>query len=118
VTEGDAPLWRSATEFAWAPPDHALVKVPMVSSEIVQFENLLRTQEVTVPRRYSVGGNVAWIAWPPSIDRKLLEDAAARIKRPLLVVRDTNAVALPDPISDHPLLLKLQRVFDPQHKFS
>ncbi|MCE9555890.1 MAG: FAD-binding protein [Planctomycetes bacterium] len=118
VMEDDASLWRSATEFAWAPPDHALVKVPLIPGEIAKLESLLGVHEVTVPRRYSVGGNVAWIAWPPSLDRKLLKDVPAHLKRPLQVVCDTASVAPPAAVSDHPMLLKLQSVFDPQHKLS
>jgi len=118
VIENDASLWRSATEFAWVPQDHALVKSPMIPGEITQWESLLGVYEVAIPRRYSVGGNVAWIAWPPSIDRKRLEDAAARIRRPILVVRDQTSAVLQESVNNHPLLLKLQCVFDPQHKLS
>lgn len=118
VIEDDASMWQSITEFAWAPPDHALVKLPMIPCEIAKLESLLGAYEVAFPRRYSVGGNVAWIAWPPSLDRKLLNHVAAQLKRPILVVCDRTLAVLPAAVCNHPMLLKLRSVFDPQNKFS
>lgn len=118
VIEDDASLWQSIAEFAWSPADHALVKLPTLPGQIAHLESLLQAHEIAIPRRYSVGGNVAWLAWPPTIDRKLLEEAAAQLKRPILVVRDTAFATLPAATGNRPLLLKLQNVFDPQRKFS
>ena len=118
LIEDDAALWQSAAEFDWAPADHALAKMPLVSSQIADLESALAGAASEIPRRYSVGGNAAWLAWrPSSVERSLLHAAAERLGRKLLTVRD------PDPsasltVESHPLLLKLLSVFDPPQKYS
>jgi glycolate oxidase FAD binding subunit len=64
ILEGpdDAALWHGAREFTWVPPDAALVKVPLTPARIAALETALEGPDV--PRRYSAGGQVVWIAWP------------------------------------------------------
>ena len=54
--------WKSVCEFAWAPPQCLLVKVPLTAGEIVRLDHAL--EPVGTPRRYSIAGNVAYLAWP------------------------------------------------------
>jgi len=56
--EADLALWREARELAWSPAGAAMVKVPITSARIPALDEALHD----LPRRYSVGGNVAWIA--------------------------------------------------------
>ncbi len=49
-------------EANWVPHDHALIKVPITSAKVVAFERALRVFDNLF--RFSVAGNVAWIAWP------------------------------------------------------
>jgi glycolate oxidase FAD binding subunit len=60
VVEGEAELtlWREARELVWAPAGAAMVKVPVTPARIPALNEAVRD----LPRRYSVGGNVAWIA--------------------------------------------------------
>lgn len=60
----EAALWRDAREFAWVPPGWALVKVPLTPRRIVELESALAGKAPL--RRYSGGGNVAWVALPES----------------------------------------------------
>ncbi len=60
----EASLWREAREFAWVPTDWALIKIPLTPKRIVELESQLAGS--TWVRRYSSGGNVAWIALPES----------------------------------------------------
>jgi glycolate oxidase FAD binding subunit len=57
----DETYWRNAREFSWIPAGTALVKVATTPDRIAVLER--RLAEDTGKRRYSVGGNVAWIAW-------------------------------------------------------
>jgi glycolate oxidase FAD binding subunit len=80
----DAACWRAVREFTWRPEDAALVKVPVTPGRIARLE----TDPVGpstgsghahpgIPvRRYSAGGQVAWIAWPPAA----LDDLDAVLK--------------------------------------
>jgi hypothetical protein len=59
----EEPAWRSAREFAWAPPNWAFVKVPLSPARLPALEAALAAVESQ--RRYSLGGNLAWVALPP-----------------------------------------------------
>jgi len=73
----DAARWRAAREFTWRPEDAALVKVPVTPGRIARLETDLTEPALSLAkgfphpsgfavRRYSAGGQVAWIAWPHS----------------------------------------------------
>jgi glycolate oxidase FAD binding subunit len=64
VARGDeeAALWETAREFSWAPTGSSLVKVSLTPGRVAALE--ARLAGTAVARRYSAGGNVAWIAWP------------------------------------------------------
>ncbi len=78
--DADAAHWRAAREFTWRPEDSALVKVPVTPGRIARLDAEL-TGPSTGPstgsgpahplffeRRYSAGGQVAWLAWPGPSD--------------------------------------------------
>jgi glycolate oxidase FAD binding subunit len=71
----DAACWRAAREFTWLPEGSTLVKVPVTPGRIARLEaDLTGLGEPSTgsghalpslpARRYSAGGQVAWIAWP------------------------------------------------------
>jgi glycolate oxidase FAD binding subunit len=74
--EHDAVIWRDAREFAWVPADHALVRVPMTVPMLARLDAALEWYEA--PRRYTVAGNLALIAWNGALDSlsALLRDLA------------------------------------------
>lgn len=62
LTEADdARFWRDVREMQWA-GEHPVSKVPITPARMVELEAALQTQNL--PRRYSVGGNVAWLTSP------------------------------------------------------
>ena len=65
----DAACWRAAREFTWRPEDAVLVKVPVTPGRIARLEadltGLANLSGLAV-RRYSAGGQVAWLSWPPA----------------------------------------------------
>lgn len=69
VIEGEAEtrMWRDAREFSWLPKDHSLVKIPITPRRVIQMEEFL--SGYGAERRYSVGANLAWVAWPGDIDQ-------------------------------------------------
>lgn len=59
-------LWREVREFRWVPAEHALVKVPLTPRRLRDLDSHLhRTYAL---RRYSVAGNLAWLACPEDLD--------------------------------------------------
>jgi glycolate oxidase FAD binding subunit len=63
-------LWRSLRELSWAPPGWSLVRVPLTPARIPVLEQAAESAAQagqTWLRRYTSGGQVAWIAFegPP-----------------------------------------------------
>ncbi len=63
--EEEATPWAQLREFSWLPASHALIKVPVTQAIIPALE--ARLAQRTAERRYSVGGNLAWVGWPGGI---------------------------------------------------
>ncbi|MDQ6744601.1 MAG: FAD-binding protein [Actinomycetota bacterium] len=62
VPDDEEPiLWRDARDFAWAPEESSVVKVALTPKRIPELEAKLAPSGLA--RRYSSGGNLAWLAW-------------------------------------------------------
>ncbi len=57
----DGSFWRDVRELNWA-GDRPVYKLPITPARITALETILGPQNT--PRRYSVGGNVAWLTTP------------------------------------------------------
>lgn len=66
--DDDAELsyWEHLNIFSWLPEDSVLVKVPITPKLVPEMETFLNQYRSN--RRYSIGANVAWIAWSGPID--------------------------------------------------
>ncbi len=60
--EQDAALWEEVEEFRWVPRPWALVKIPLTRGQVPEVEAALLALDPGVLRRYSGGGQVAWVA--------------------------------------------------------
>lgn len=63
IIKDDGELWESAREFSWLPAGSSLLKVPLNLHKIAALDATLGSSA----RRYSVGGNVAWIGWEGNV---------------------------------------------------
>lgn len=61
VIDDDEAVWRAVREVTWRPTDWSLIKAPITPKRIPAFEQALSMNSI---RRYSGGGQVAWIATP------------------------------------------------------
>jgi glycolate oxidase FAD binding subunit len=111
--EGDAALWRELQPRPPAPEADLLVKVPVTLSVIPEFDRLLGLAGAR--RRYSAGGNLAWVTWPGSA-----ADLGA-----LLAGRGLAGLVLAGPAA-HPLLgstrgdgfrRRVKSALDPENHF-
>jgi glycolate oxidase FAD binding subunit len=59
----DEQAWEAARELRWVPPGWALVKVPLSPARLAAFDSALSAGRAL--RRYTAGGNVAWVALLP-----------------------------------------------------
>lgn len=58
--------WDLINDFAWVPEDSVLIKIPITPSTVTHLDLYLHQNNAT--RRYSVGANVAWLAWSKPIN--------------------------------------------------
>lgn len=119
ILEGgdEAALWRDARELAWAPKDAALVKVPLTPRRISALDAALEAGGSQ--RRYSGGGQVAWIAWPGSLEalHQILTDQGLS---GLMVFGDPGerGPLLGAPRSDHAFARRVRASLDPTDRFA
>jgi glycolate oxidase FAD binding subunit len=68
ILEGDAEAeyWEELVEFNWVPKEAILVKIPLTSKLVPELDTFLQQNEAV--RRYSVGANVAWVAWSKPLE--------------------------------------------------
>lgn len=113
VDDHEADVWREAREFGWVPAGSALIRVPITLPQLRPLDEALSRHRAAV--RYSVAGNLAWIAWPESLptldallrDRHLVgQIIIGSANRSLLGAVDAN------PFGD-----RLRSVMDPRGRF-
>jgi glycolate oxidase FAD binding subunit len=93
VIEGEA-LWDEGRRFGWVGGDARLVVVPVAPRQVIALDADL--DRYGASRRYGLGANVAWIAWPAA---KPVADLSA-----LLASHGLSGVALTGPPLAEPLL--------------
>lgn len=111
--EKEHRFWQDQSEFHWAPPDWALVKVATTAASLPALEEKLRT--TTALRHYSVGGNLTWIAWPGAFNE--LDQILATLKLPGLAIRGVSAYPRLGFQVGQPFAQRIKQALDPQRKF-
>lgn len=94
VVLADDARWDEARRFAWIGADERLVVVPASPRQVVALDADLERRGAG--RRYGLGANVAWVAWPA--------DAPVEELSTLLAAHGMSAVALTGPPLGEPLL--------------
>jgi glycolate oxidase FAD binding subunit len=108
-----APYWAAMSSMDWRPAGSALIKVPVTPKRIRQLDPELAAGKTI--RRYSAGGNTAWIAWPAP-----LAELDALLRRHHLA-----GLCLDGPpgrpwlghMTGRALLQRIAATLDPQNKF-
>ncbi len=119
VLRGDEErqYWHDVNHFAWAGTDHAIVKVPILIDQIAAIEKVIAELPSDVPRRYSVGGHVAWLAWPDAIPASALDALLQQLGRPALALTGDWPDPVLGPTNGQEFADPLLSVFDPDRKF-
>ncbi len=81
VIDDDQAVWQAVRELQWLPSGWSLIKVPVTPMRIPALDQAL---PVTALRRYSGGGQVAWIA---------LADRAETLE-PILIAQELSGLVL------------------------
>ncbi|MEZ4865308.1 MAG: FAD-binding protein [Caldilineaceae bacterium] len=96
----EAALWQDVKEFAWRPADSTLVKIATTVGKLAELEAAVAPH--SSQRRYAVGGDLLWLAWPGSLatlDELLCQQKSSGLviqgetDRPLLGLRSGGAFA-------------------------
>ncbi len=113
--DDEAELWRALRELAWVPPDGVLIKAPVTSARIPDLET--HVAELTVQRRYSVGGNLAWLTWPDAAGRLQADDLLARLGLSGMQLMGAPGEPLLGARAGEPFFHRLKQTLDPSHRF-
>ena len=65
-SDKEESYWRKIREFQWLPDDTSLIKIPLTPKLVPKLDEFLEANNTI--RRYSVGANIAWVAWPQQVD--------------------------------------------------
>lgn len=109
----EAARWHSVNEFEWAPTGWALAKVPLTPQHITTIEDRLSVMPTV--KRYSAGGNVAWVATPAS--PSVLAEALSALGLSGLVIFGPPGQARLGVWTGQALEQRVRAVFDPHRKF-
>jgi glycolate oxidase FAD binding subunit len=113
----DAQIWSDAREFRWVPENHQLVKVPVSPAQVVMAEQLLTASGFESVRRYSVGGNVLWLAIPKTVGSDEIDPLCQQLGRPALALTGTWSDPQRGPRQGQAFAERLLTVFDPDSRF-
>jgi glycolate oxidase FAD binding subunit len=116
--EDETGIWRDAREFSWLAAGHALVKVAVRPSALPRLEERLDALPVVVPRRYGIGGNVAYLGWPDEAGRSQLERLLAELALPALAITGRWPSALLGPRPGLQFERRLAQALDPRGVFA
>lgn len=111
----EAAVWQPLIDWSWAGDDATLVRVALSPNQIPPCDAALGAFELR--RRYSVAGNVVWIAWPidqPIADldgvlkQQRLAGTALRGPCPATWIGERKSAAF---------VQRIQRALDPEGRF-
>tara|TARA_R110002072_G_scaffold302615_1_gene486808 strand:- start:80597 stop:81691 length:1095 start_codon:yes stop_codon:yes gene_type:complete len=114
----DAQLWSDVREFRWVPENHQLIKLPVSPAQVVQAESLLTTVSFENIRRYSVGGNVLWLAVPETVGRDEVDRLCQQLGRPALALTGSWSDPQRGPRQGQAFADRLLKVFDPDSRLN
>lgn len=108
----DAALWQTANDLAWAAGAPLLVKAPVAPKRVVELDTAVIPH--TTHRRYTAGGNVAWLAAP---DAAPLDAVLQQLGLMGLALRGTEVQPYLGQQPPPTLLHRAAQALDPQGKF-
>lgn len=114
--DDDAQAWSDAREFRWVPENHQLIKLPISPAQVVQAEQLLTAARFESIRRYSVGGNVLWLAVPETVGGNEIDRLCQQLGRPALALTGSWSDPQRGPRQGQAFADRLLMVFDPDSR--
>ena len=115
--EGDADVayWSDAGELRWVPADSALVRVGLTPRGVPGLDSALRRLGATT--RYSLGANVAWVAWPRGSSLEELDTDLRSIGLAGMVLSGTTGPVLIGHTTGGAFARRVRAAIDPDARF-
>ena len=107
--------WQGISEFQWVGNGETLVKTPLTAVQIVAFDRKLA--DLDVRRRYSVAGNVAWVALPKDGQVAPLDEALKTLGLAGLAIRGAVSGPLLGVRTSEPFYRRVKQTLDPDGRF-
>ena len=107
--------WQGISEFQWVGNGETLVKTPLTAVQIVAFDRKLA--DLDVRRRYSVAGNVAWVALPQGDQVATLDKALKTMGFAGLAIRGAVSGPLLGIRTSEPFYRRVKQTLDPNGRF-
>jgi glycolate oxidase FAD binding subunit len=111
IVQDEAALWEAVNSCQWVTEGLSLVKVPIAPKGIPALEAAISPQ---IPRRYSAGGNVAWLA---ASDIETLDASLSRLGLAGLVLLGPPGRPFLGVRKGLPLAQRVKQALDPGGKF-
>ncbi|MBX2997915.1 MAG: FAD-binding protein [Caldilineaceae bacterium] len=111
--DAPAPHWSEMDAMTWRSGGGLLVKIPVTPKRVRQLDPLLA--DAGAVRRYSSGGNTAWINWPGSADE--FDPLLSQQKLAGLVLDGPPGRPWLGRLSGRAMLQRIAATLDPEGKF-
>jgi glycolate oxidase FAD binding subunit len=111
--EAEASFWEALREFRWVPEGASLVKVPLTPKRLLPLEEQL--ERAGAERRYSVAGNLAWLAWSHEVSE--LDALLSGLELSGLVLKGPSERLRLGKITGDGLLKRVKATLDPKGRF-
>lgn len=108
-------FWRERRELSWVPADSWLVKAPLTPARIPALEERLAATDVV--RLYSVGGHLAWLAWPPTTTRATVQTLLNALGLTGMVLLGPPDEPLLTPLPGAEFYRRVKQALDPDGRF-
>ena len=114
-SEREPAYWSDYGHFGWIPDTSHLVKVPLTIKRIPELEAFL--SESQCDRRYSAGGNIAWIGWNGTESIDELHHVLQTMELAGLVLRGHAKSPTIGHHRGREFLRRIQKAIDPEGRF-
>ena len=111
----DADYWRDVSHYRWAKGASHFIKLPLTVKRIPELESFLN--QTRAQRRYSAGGNVAWIAWKNTDSLDQLVTKLKELRLSGLVLQGPVNYPIIGCLPGGVFLQRVKDALDPNRKF-
>jgi glycolate oxidase FAD binding subunit len=113
--DAEAAVWSDARDFAWAPEESSVAKVALAPRRVPDLE--ARLEPIGIARRYSSGGNLAWLAWPSERPREDLDSLLRDLDLAGVFLTGSGEKPFVGTHRGGEFARRVKSALDPDHKF-